>query len=204
MSKTITLAADITGVPLSLRNNGSNSLSIPSGTVVTFPDANSNDALAEMVSIVGRQALYDNLGVLNYALADGGSSYAVSYGDFAQKTQTLLGVTPTIVTAVIENAAPTIIVLTFSAAVVASVYATGFSCTVNAVARGINSVARQSNHAILWLTLASAPTAGQTVLLSFASNQYSQVAKTGTNLRSEVGDAFVPTFTGQAVTNNVV
>lgn len=202
MSKTLTLAADLTGLPLDVKSN--NTLTVPSGTVVTFPDANANDDLAEMVSIISPTALKDNLAVLNYALADGSNTNAISYGPFAQKTSTVLGVTPTIVSATIENAAPTIIVLTFSSAVVASVYLTGFSCTVAAVARTINSVARQSNHAILWLTLASAATNGQAVLLSFTTNQYTQSAKTGSNLRSEVGDAFVPSFTNQTVVNNTV
>lgn len=201
MSKTLTLAADLTGIPLN-RRNSDNSISIPSGTVLTFPDADSNDALAEMVSIISRQALYDNLGVLNYTESSGGSAYAVSYGDFAQKTRTLLGTIPTLVSATIEGAAPTIIVLTFSAAVVASNYGTGFTCLVNSVARTVSSGARQSNHAIVWLTLASGVTTGQTVTLSFATNQYSQAAKTGSNLRSETGDAFVAAFTNTSVTNN--
>lgn len=204
MSKSITLAADITSQPLSLRNQGHNYMTIPSGTVLTFPQAQTNDDLAEFLSIIGKQALYDNSAVLNYALSDSGSAYAISYGPFAQKTSTLLGVIPTLVSATIENAAADVIVLTFSANMVASNYGTGFSCTVNAVARSISSGARQSDHAIIKLTLASAVTNGQTVLLSFATNQYSQVAKTGSNLRSETGDAYLAAFTGQAVTNNVV
>lgn len=203
MSKSITIAADITGVPLNLRNQN-DTMTIPSGTVLAFPNANSNDALAEMVSIVGRQALYDNLAVLNYTLADSGSAYAISYGDFAQKTSTLLAVIPTIVSATIENAAADTIVLTFSANVAATNYATGFSSTVNSVARVISSGTRQSDHKVIKFVLASAVTNGQTVLLSFATNQYSQAAKSGSDLRSETGNAFVPTFTNQAIVNNVV
>jgi len=179
-------------------------MTIPSGTVLTFPQALTNDDLAEFLSIIGKQALFDNAAVLNYALVNGSGTDAVSYGPFAQKTTTSLGTTPTIVSAAIENAAPTVIVLTFSAPVVASVYATGFTCTVAAVARTISTVVRQVDTAVLHLTLASGVTVGQAVLLSFATNQYSQVAKTGSNLRSVTGEAFVPSFTNQVVTNNTI
>jgi hypothetical protein len=204
VSKTLTLAADLTGIPLN-RRNSDNSLSIPSGTVLTFPDANSNDALAEMVSIISRQALYDNLAVLNYTLADGTSAYAISYGDFAQKTSTLLGTIPTLVSAVIENAAADTIVATFSANVASAAndYKTGFSSTVATVARTISTATRQSDHTVIKFVLASAVTNGQAVRLSFTTNQYSQAAKTGSDLAAQTGGAYLASFTNFVVTNNV-
>lgn len=202
MSRTLILAAAADSVPLD--TNSGYTLSIPSATTVTFNQADSNDALAEMCSIMGDTVFYDNLASLNYALANGSSTDAITYGPFGQKTTTSLGTTPTLVSAVIENAAPTILVLTYSANVVATAYDTGVSVTVNAVARTVSSAARQSNHAIIWVTLASGVTTGQTVLVSFATNQYSQAAKTGSDLRSESGGAYVAAYTGHAVTNNTV
>src|ERR1051325_7058262 len=201
MSKTLTLAADLT-LPLNRKNDSLNA-TIPSGTVVTFPSASTDDDLAESLSIISEAALAANSAVLNHTEDSDGDAVAVTYGPFAVKSTSVLGEIPTVVSAVIENAAADVIVLTLSDDIVASNYATGFTCTVNAVNRVVSSGARQTDHSVIKLTLASAVTNGQTVLLSFTTNQYSQSAKTGSNLRDEATGAYVASFTGQAVTNNV-
>ena len=207
MSKTLTLAADLTGVPLS-RKNDTATMSIPSGTVVTFPDISTDDELAERLSIISPAALKNNIAVLNHAESgtnddDDPITIAVSYGPFAVRSQSVLGVTPTVVSAVIENAAADTIVLTFSDDVVATNYGTGFSCTVATVARSISSGTRQTDHSIIHLVLASPVTNGQAVVLAFTTNQFSQAAKTGSDLRAEADGAYIPSFSGLAVTNNV-
>lgn len=195
MSQVVTLAADLVirlGSEL-----GGNSISIPSGTVLTFTEATSLDAAAEMMAGISRAALAANIAQFNREDSVSGEAQQVTHGPSGEKISTGQGTTPVLVSATIEDAADTIIVATFDKDLnsVGDAYATGFSCKVATVARVINSAARQADNAVVHFTLASAVTAGQAVELSYNN-------ATG-NLESDTGGE-LQSFTDTAVTNNVV
>lgn len=212
MSQAITLQADLTIRGQQYRSaasagvggiQGGPRATIPSGTVLTFPDAvatgdfnSALDAAADaLVQIGGIAALVANISQFNREVVVGGVAYQVTYGPTGQAIYTAQGAPPTLLSAVIENAAPTILVMTFDQNMVSpgTDYKTGFSVKVAAVARTISSSARQSNHAIIWHTLASAVTVGQAVLASY------NIA-TG-DLEDDAG-AELQSFTDTAATNN--
>lgn len=199
MSQAITLQAAFV-----ITDKNGNRWSVPSGTVLTDPDAIATgtfnlalDAAADHMAAMSRAALLANISQFNREVVIGGIAYQITYGPDGQATYTAQGAPPTLLSATIENAAPTILVMTFDQNIVSPTpdYKTGFSVTVNGVARTINSSARQSNHAIVWHTLASAVTAGQTVLASY------NIA-TG-DLEDDAG-AELQSFTNTAIVNNTV
>lgn len=212
MSQAITLQANLTIRAMSYGGPGGNPASIadgpritiPEGTVITFPDANLTgpfnlalDAAADFLQQAGgRAALLANITQFNREVVIAGVSYQVTYGPFANAIYTGEGAPPAVVSATIEDAADTIIVVTFDQDVNSALtdYLAGFSCKVATVARTINSAARQVNNAIVHLTLASAVTVGQAVVFSY------DIA-TG-DLASDAG-AELQSFTDAVVTNNV-
>lgn len=212
MSQAITLQADLTiramaygapgGAPASIANGPR--MTIPSGTVLTFPDAVATgpfnlalDAAAEFLQqIAGRAGLLANIAQFNREVVIEGVSYQITYGPFGQAIYAAEGAPPAIVSATIEDAADTILVVTFDQDVNSALadYLAGFSCKVATVARTINSAVRQANNAIVHFTLASAVTVGQAVVFSY------NIA-TG-DLASDAG-AELQSFTDAAVENNV-
>lgn len=199
MSQAITLQAAFV-----ITDKNGNRWSVPSGTVLTDPDAIATgtfnlalDAVADHMAAVSRAALLANINQFNREVVIGGIAYQITYGPDGQATYTAQGAPPVLLSATIENAAPTILVMTFDQNIVSPTpdYKTGFSVTVGGVARTISSSARQSNHAIVWHTLASAVTAGQTVLASY------NIA-TG-DLEDDAG-AELQSFTNTAIVNNTV
>lgn len=212
MSQAITLQANLTiramayGAPGGAAGGISDGprMTIPSGTVLTFPDAvatgNFNaalDAAADFIQqIGGRAALLANISQFNREVVVNGIAYQITYGPFGNANYAAQGAPPAVLTATIEDAADTILVVTFDGNInsPSTDYKTGFSCKVDGVARTISSSARQTDHAIVKHTLASAVTVGQVVLFSY------NIA-TG-DLEDDAG-AELQSFTDAAVTNNV-
>lgn len=180
-----------------------------------IPDAIGLDSVAEILAASARRQhdpsglsarnLALNVGVLDRQVVapagglggyDAGTALDITYGPRGQREYTTQGLVPTLLTAVVEDAAPTILVLTFSADVnsVANDYLLGFSCSVDAAPVVINPAARQANNAVLHLTLAGAVLEGEVVLVSFNSALSDIESDTGAKLQS---------FAGVAVTNNV-
>lgn len=211
MSQAITLQADLTiramgygapgGAPGSIANGPR--MTIPIGTVLTFPDASATgdfnsalDAAADFIQqIGGRAALLANISQLNREVVINGIAYQITYGPFGNANYAAQGAPPVLLSAVVEAAAPTILVMTFDRDVVSpsTDYKTGFSCKVATVARTISSSARQSNHAIIWHTLASAVTVGQAVVASY---------NIATGDLEDTDGAELQSFTDTVVTNN--
>jgi hypothetical protein len=212
-TKTVTLKQ---GTPFKA---GVNDVQLGADASVVFQNAGSLDEVAEQLASISPLALAMNrvtagldrqelaVGVLpvNYPdliLGSGVTQYVegdaldITYDGHGKKVYTDRGQPPALLTASVENAAPTILVLTFDKDVnsLSADYLTGLSCKVGGVNRVINSVARQANNAILWATLASAVVNGNVVLCSYNS-------ATG-NLKSDNGAA-AQSFTDHAVTNNV-
>lgn len=212
MGQAITLQADLTiracsvGAPAGATGNiaGGPRLTIPSGTVITFPDAAATgsfnlalDAAADFLQqIGGRAGLLANISQFNREVVVGGISYQITYGPFAQAIYTAEGAPPAVVSATIEDAADTIIVVTFDQDVNSALsdFLAGFSCKVATVARTISSAARQTNNAVVHLTLSSAVTVGQAVVFSYNIATGDLASDSGAELQS---------FTDTAVTNNV-
>lgn len=183
---------------------------------VTFPSAIGLDSVAEILAASARPVedptglsarnLALNVGVLNRQVVapagglggyDEGTALDITYGPRGQRLYTTAGLVPTLLSAVVEDAAPTILVLTFSADVnsVLNDYKVGFSCTVDAAPVVIDPAARQANNAVLHLTLAGPVLEGEVVLVSFNSALSDIKSDTGAKLQS---------FAGVAVDNNVV
>lgn len=178
---------------------------------VVFVEANSIDAVAEMLQGSAR-VIPDALGnmALNAAnlahevISDGtqgfpaGAALEVSYGPLG-RIYTNQGNPPVLVPAstTVEDAADTILVATFDKDVNSDLddYDLGFSCKVNGIARAINAGARQANNAVIHLTLASAVAPGLAVLLTYDKNVG--------DLKSDTG-AEVQSFVDAVVDNNVV
>lgn len=211
MSQAITLQADLTiramthGAPGGSANGPANGprMTIPSGTVLTFPDAAATgdfnsalDAAADFIQQVGgRSALLANISQFNREVVVNGIAYQITYGPFANAVYTAQGAPPVLLSATVEAAAPTILVMTFDQDVVSpsTDYKTGFSCKVATVARTISSSARQANHAVIWHTLASAVTVGQAVVASY---------NIATGDLEDTAGAELQSFTDTTVTNN--
>src|SRR6266404_102930 len=199
MSQAITLQAAFV-----ITDKNGNRWSVPSGTVLTDPDAIATgtfnlalDAVADHMAVMSRAALLASINQFNQEVVIGGIAYQITYGPDGQATYTAQGAPPVLLSATIENAAPTILVMTFDQDVVSpsTDYKTGFSCKVATVARTISSSARQSNHAIIWHTLASAVTAGQAVTASY---------NIATGDLEDTAGAELQSFTDTSATNNTV
>lgn len=180
-----------------------------------FPSAIGLDSVAEILAASARRQedqtglsarnLALNVGALNRQVVapagglggyDEDTALNITYGPRGQREYTTMGLVPNLLTAVVEDAAPTILVLTFDADLnsVLNDYKTGFSCTVDAAPVVIDPAARQADNKVLHLTLAGAVLEGEVVLVSFNSALSDIKSDTGANLQS---------FTGQAVENNV-
>lgn len=194
MGQAVTLAADLV-IRLG-QELGGNTISIPSGTVITFTQAISLDNAAEMMAGISRAALAANIAAFNREDPVGGEAMEITHGPSGEKISTGQGTSPVLVSATIEDAADTIIVATFDKDLnsAGSAFATGFSCKVATVARAISSAARQTDNKVIEFTLASAVTEAQAVVLSYNN-------ATG-NLESDTGGE-LQSFTDTVVTNNV-
>lgn len=114
----------------------------------------------------------------------------------AQKVTNNVGpVAPTLTSAKIENAAPAKLVLTYNLSLTSSTPASSsFSVTVNSTSRAVTAVAVSGT--TVTLTLASAVANGNTVKVSYT--------KPATNPILTTAGGQAASFTGQAVTNNVL
>lgn len=198
MSTPLTLAAD-----LILTVEG-NRISIPSGTVVTFLDANSLSQLAEQLAPMSATAIYDNLAGLTHQVVEttgaGGdeaqTAFTQTYNKVGASIQTEVGPIPIATALEVGTGGATKLTVTYDRTIVSDTtdYKTGFSCKVNGSARTISSSVREASKLVITHTLASGVTTGQTVLLS-----YSQA--TG-DIESEAAGAEAISFTDQVVVNN--
>lgn len=212
MSQTVSLASG-TWVKL-----GEVLVQLQGAVNVLFPTANSLDAVAEILRASARQVI-DPSGVsaanlpLNAAIVNrqivataaleggyaAGTALDITYGPAGNKLYTSRGVAPVLVPAstTIEDAADTIVVADFdqNLSSVLNNYLLGFSAKVAGVARVINSAARQADNSIIKLTLASAVTPGQAVVISFDPSLSDIVNATGGKPAA---------FTDAVVINNVV
>lgn len=189
---------------------GNNVVELAEAADVIFVDARSIDAVAEMLQSSERvipEAL-DNMALnaanlANQIVSDGtqgfpaGQALDVTYGPTG-RILTDRGVPPVLnlVATTVEDAADTIIVVTFDTDVNSALndYDLGFSCKVNGVARAINAGARQADNKVIHLTLAAAVAPGHPVLLSYD--------KEVGDLKSDTG-AEVQSFVDSVVDNNV-
>lgn len=158
------------------------------------------DTLDEVAEILAAMSKVDpamasnlklNVGVLNRQVVgtagqggyDAGTALDITYDSNGAKIYTSRGLAPLIVPAstLVPNAAPTRLQVDFdqNLSSVLNNYLLGFSTKVNGVNRVINSAALQADTSIIWLTLASAVTTGQIVLLSFDPSLSDIVSPTG-------------------------
>jgi hypothetical protein len=95
------------------------------------------------------------------------------------------------------NVANTIVVVTLSEDIVSPTddYATGFTVKFNGASQTINSAARQTNNAVIYLTLAASCDQNDAVTV-----EYSDASG---DLRSQDDSSDLESFTAQTVGNNV-
>jgi hypothetical protein len=202
MSQTVTLAADLT-VTTKVRN-GEVRITIPSGTVITFPDAvatdsfhTSLDAAADFLAQLSRGALLANLAQFTRQVVISGVAYNLTYGADGQATYTNVGAPPTIASAEVGVVDATHLILHTSENInsVNTDYKTGWTLKYGGVAKTITSVARDgTDKTKLTFVLAVPVTNADVVTLDYSLT-------TG-NLKSDSG-ASLQTQTGVAVTNTV-
>lgn len=194
MAQAITLQADL---EFRLSDSlGGRRISIPSGTVVTFPGAMDLDGAAEIMAGISKAALAANISQFNREDIVDGAASEITHGPSGEKISTGQGAPPVLETATVEDAADTVIVATFDKDVNSAEddYKTGFSCKVATVARTISTAVRQVDEAVVHFTLESAVTDGQAVVLSYNKSLGDLESDTGGELQS---------FTDTVVTNNV-
>lgn len=155
------------------------------------PDVISN--LVLNAAVLNRQEVASGVpGIVN------GNAINITYGPNGERINTDVGVPPAAPTGLIQTAAPgnTVIALTFAQQMNSATpdYKLGFSCKVAGVARVINSAALQGGNLVDQLTLASAVTTGQAVLLSYDSTVGDLKNLAGAKLQS---------FTDLAITNTI-
>ena len=210
MSMTVELAV---GTVLRL---GNDLVTLNEAADFVVPGANSLDAVAEILAASNKSdltaqsnlrlnaALVDRQEVATAALEGGyaaGTALDISYGPSGEKKYTAVG-TPRVlvpVSTTIEDAADTKIIVDFDENIVSpgGNYLLGWSCKVATVARTINSAVRGTDQSTVELTLASAVTVGQAVVISYdiALGDIESQGEGGPQLQS---------FVDAVVDNNVV
>lgn len=197
MSQSITLAAALS---LSKAIDKKYGITIPISTILRFDDAADLDAVAEMLALNSVGDMKANAALLNRQVIASnltgitdGNAVNVTYGPNGKRVNTDVGAPPAVVSAIVLVGTPTLLTVTFDLDIVSALadYKTGFSVKVAGAARTISSSARQVDTKVIVHTLASAVTAGQTVLRSYVNG-------TG-DIKSTAG-ASLQTFTDAAVT----
>lgn len=171
-------------------------VSVPSGTDLAFLDAANLDQAAEQLEGISRGALIANASQFNREDITAGQSSEVTYGPGGEKLSRGQGAPPVLESAVIADAAPTVIVATFDKDLISpgEDFKLGFSCKVATVARVISTAVQQEDLAVIHFTLASAVDEAEAVLLSYNKATGDVESLTGGDLQS---------FTDTAVTNSV-
>lgn len=177
-------------------------LSIPSTTVVTFPDASNISQMAEQLAPLSPTAIYDNLAGLEHQVVmetgeDGTlTAFEQSYNKVGASVQTEIGPVPLVTELEVGDGGATKLTVLYDRAIHsdATDYKTGFACKVNGSARTISSSALSVDKLTITHTLASGVTTGQTVTLSYT-------AGTG-DIEADATGALAQSFVDAAVTNN--
>lgn len=144
---------------------------------------------ANLAHYITNDVIHCNSVFARYAVQNGDAIYCDSAG-----TATVPAWPPTLMSAVVENAAPTLVVITFDMAM-AVTDDTGFSVTVDGVAATISLAAASTNK--ITLTLSAGVANGEVVLLTYDASAGNAENTNGTP------DAVSVDTVNKTVTNNV-
>lgn len=144
---------------------------------------------ANLAHYVTNDVVNCNSPFARYAVQNGDATYCDSAGDAVVPAWP-----PTLMSAVVENAAPTLVVITFDTAM-AVTDETGFSVTVDGEAATISGAAASTNK--ITLTLSAAITNGEALLLTYDASAGNAENTNGTP------DVVSVDTVNKTVTNNV-